>query len=108
MVSFSALLVAVTAAVGALAAPANSTEGFGIRSGTPSSSGTHDGYFYSWWTDGAADATYTNLGGGQYSLQWSGNNGNLVGGKGWNPGTNGRYVIASPPMAFLGLIYLSI
>jgi len=52
---------------------------------TPNSEGWHDGYYYSWWSDGLPTATYTNLAGGSYSLSWSGN-GNLVGGKGWNPG----------------------
>lgn len=54
--------------------------------GTPSSEGWNNGFYYSWWTDGQAQATYTNGPAGQYSLQWSGN-GNLVGGKGWNPGS---------------------
>lgn len=94
MVSFSALVLTAVTAAGALAVPTNATEGLGLlqaRGGTPSSTGTNNGYYYSWWTDGAAQATYTNYGGGQYNLQWSGNNGNLVGGKGWNPGSNGRY-----------------
>jgi len=93
MVCFSSFLVAVAAIVGVCAAPAtNVTEDFGLlaRSGTPSATGTNNGYYYSWWTDGAAQATYTNGGGGQYTLTWSGNNGNLVGGKGWNPGTSSR------------------
>jgi endo-1,4-beta-xylanase len=98
MVSFSHLLLAAAAAVGAVAAPSNVTEradeqGLGLlqaRAGTPSATGTNNGYYYSWWTDGQATAYYTNGGGGQYSIQWSGNRGNLVGGKGWNPGTNGR------------------
>ena len=88
MVSFKSLVVAAAAVSGALAMPTNATEGFGIlegRAGTPSSTGNSGGYYYSWWTDGAGTATYTNGGGGQYSLNWSGN-GNLVGGKGWNPG----------------------
>ncbi|KAJ3203338.1 hypothetical protein HDU82_006667 [Entophlyctis luteolus] len=68
------------------ATPVNST--LIRRSGTPSSTGFNNGYYYSFWTDGAAQATYTNLAGGEYSLVWSGNNGNLVGGKGWNPGGN--------------------
>lgn len=94
MVSFSSLLLAATAAVGALAVPTNSTEGFGLlaRGGTPSSTGTSNGYYYSWWTDGAGQATYTNGGNGQYTLSWSGGNGNLVGGKGWNPGSSSRYL----------------
>lgn len=91
--SLSSFVVAATAIVGAIAVPTNVTEGFSIleaRGGTPSSAGTHSGYYYSWWTDGAGQATYNNLNGGQYQLSWSGNNGNLVGGKGWNPGVNGR------------------
>lgn len=95
MVSFTRIILFAVAAVTAgVALPTNATEseGFGVlsRSGTPSSTGYSNGYYYSWWTDGAAQATYTNGGGGQYSLSWSGNNGNLVGGKGWNPGSYGR------------------
>lgn len=81
---FSSFVVAAASIAGALATPLNTTEGFGellARGGTPSSTGTSNGYYYSWWTDGAAQATYTNGGGGQYTLSWSGNNGNLVGGK---------------------------
>ncbi|TFK22105.1 xylanase A, partial [Coprinopsis marcescibilis] len=37
-------------------------------------------------------ATITNLEGGTYSLAWSGNNGTLFGGKGWNPGVSERVV----------------
>ena len=85
---FASLVVAATAIAGVLGAPAvNTTETslMGRMPGTPSSEGWHSNYFYSWWTDGAGTATYTNLNNGQYQLQWSGN-GNLVGGKGWNPG----------------------
>lgn len=56
------------------------------RSGTPNSVGTNNGFYYSWWSDGGANAQYTNGPGGQYSITW-GSGGNLVGGKGWNPGT---------------------
>lgn len=52
---------------------------------TPNEEGTHDGYFFSWWSDGASPVTYTNLEGGSYSVEWQ-SGGNLVGGKGWNPG----------------------
>lgn len=105
MVYLSSLIALAATFVGVLAAPAAEPEAFtnitavddeGItfglveRSGTPSSTGTNNGYYYSWWTDGAAQATYTNNGGGSYSLSWSGNNGNLVGGKGWNPGSSSR------------------
>lgn len=96
MVSFSSLLVASSAIAGALAAPANNT----IRSqlmgrSTPSATGTNNGFYYSWWTDGgAADATYTNGPGGEYKITW-GTGGNLVGGKGWNPGA-ARYFPSLP------------
>lgn len=53
---------------------------------TPSSTGISNGYYYSFWTDGASQVTYTNGEGGSYSVQWSGNAGNWVGGKGWSPG----------------------
>jgi hypothetical protein len=64
------------------------------RAGTPSSAGTHNGCYYSWWTDGGAQATYTNGAGGSYSVSWK-TGGNLVGGKGWNPGA-ARYVFSIP------------
>lgn len=83
MVSFSSLVLATAAVVGVSAMPGN----FTARSGTPSSTGTNNGYYYSFWTDGGADVTYTNKAGGEYSVTWSGN-GNFVGGKGWNPGAN--------------------
>ncbi|TEY50329.1 hypothetical protein BOTCAL_0278g00150 [Botryotinia calthae] len=85
MVSYKAFLITLAAVTRVLAYPANSSFELVDRSGTPSSTGTSGGYYYSFWTDGGADVTYTNGAGGKYKLQWSGN-GNLVGGKGWNPG----------------------
>nr|CDS82506.1 glycoside hydrolase family 11 enzyme [uncultured eukaryote] len=76
-----ALILAIFAVSAVSCLPFNET----ITALTPNSEGWHDGYYYSWWSDGQPTATYTNLAGGQYSLTWSGN-GNLVGGKGWNPG----------------------
>lgn len=91
MVSFSSLITAATAVAGALAAPAEvakrSPGELAERAGTPSSTGTHDGFYYSWWTDGGSDVTYTNGPGGQYTVRWS-SGGNFVGGKGWNPGSD--------------------
>ncbi|KAK2763768.1 hypothetical protein FQN54_009385 [Arachnomyces sp. PD_36] len=82
MVSFSSIFVGFSAIAGIFAQPA---EPLPRRDGTPPSSGMNNGFYYNWWTDGAADVTYTNGPGGQYSVEWSGD-GNFVGGKGWNPG----------------------
>ncbi|RXW16822.1 hypothetical protein EST38_g9041 [Candolleomyces aberdarensis] len=89
MVVFNFLLsVAVFSVLGAPAIP-NVGSSWTTRAGTPSSEGTHDGFFYSWWTDGGATATYTNEPKGQFSISW-GSGGNLLGGKGWNPGSHTR------------------
>ncbi|KAH6903122.1 xylanase [Coprinopsis sp. MPI-PUGE-AT-0042] len=109
---FSSLVVAAAAAIGALATPVvNSTEHgltlLSARAGTPSSEGNHGGYFYSWWTDNQGTAYYTNQNGGAYNLQWSGN-GNLVGGKGWNPGTWGRVINYSGTYQPNGNSYLAV
>ncbi|KAJ4302467.1 hypothetical protein N0V88_002612 [Collariella sp. IMI 366227] len=88
MVNFSSLFFAASAAVLAIAAPGE-MPGMSINKRqtlTSSATGTHNGYYYSFWTDGSPNVRYTNEAGGQYSVSWSGN-GNWVGGKGWNPGT---------------------
>lgn len=85
MVSFTSIITAAVAATGALAAPATDVS-LVARQNTPNGEGTHNGCFWSWWSDGGARATYTNGAGGSYSVSW-GSGGNLVGGKGWNPGT---------------------
>ncbi|KAF9876395.1 glycosyl hydrolase family 11 [Colletotrichum karsti] len=86
MRSFASLFTATLAAVGALAAPATAPGTDLIKRATPSSQGTSNGYFYSFWTDGASDVTYTNGAAGAYSVTWK-SGGNLVGGKGWKTGT---------------------
>ncbi|KAL6704623.1 Endo-1,4-beta-xylanase 4 [Coniothyrium glycines] len=75
--------------------------------GTPSSTGTSNGFYYSWWTDGGAQATYTNGPAGQYSITW-GSGGNLVGGKGWNPGTASRTINYQATYNPTGNSYLSV
>jgi len=116
MVAIKSLLLALTAVTSVFAAPFdflherdadNSTliEKIEKRS-TPSAEGTHNGYFYSWWTDGGGDATYTNLEGSRYTVTWR-NTGNFVGGKGWNPGT-GRTINYGGSFSPQGNGYLAI
>lgn len=102
MVSFKSILLAITAAAGVLAAPfdflsgrddGNATVALERRQNTANSEGTHNGYFYSWWSDGGGSAVYTIGEGSKYSVTWR-NTGNFVGGKGRNHG-NGRYETTS-------------
>ena len=57
MLFFSSLLTFVFASVGTYATP---SVGLAQRAGTPSATGIHDGFFYSWWTDNSSQATYAN------------------------------------------------
>jgi endo-1,4-beta-xylanase len=87
MVAFSSLLLAVSTAAGALAAPgAHIPNGPLDKRISTSETGTNNGYYYSFWTDGGGSISYTNGAAGQYNVTWSGN-GNWVAGKGWNPGS---------------------
>nr|AAG44994.1 endo-1,4-B-xylanase B [Phanerodontia chrysosporium] len=88
MVSFNSLLVAVSAATCALAFPFEFHNGTHVfpRQSTPAGTGTNNGYFYSFWTDGGGSVTYNNGPAGEYSVTWS-NADNFVAGKGWNPGS---------------------
>ncbi|KAH8899939.1 Xyn11A, glycoside hydrolase family 11 protein [Thozetella sp. PMI_491] len=83
MVSFSTLFTALTAVIGVTAAPAHEL----VPRITSSETGTNNGFYYSFWTDGSGGVTYTNGAAGQYSVTWTGNKGNFVGGKGWATGS---------------------
>jgi len=81
MVSFTSLLTAAVTAACVVASPLELLKQRGIQPGQ----GTHNGYFYSFWTDGRGSVDYNNGPAGSYRVSWNNVN-NWVGGKGWNPG----------------------
>ncbi|KAI0452445.1 xylanase [Xylaria acuta] len=76
----STLLLALTAAAGAIASPLD------LVTRTSPGTGTHNGFFYSFWTDGQGSVNYNNGAAGSYDVTWN-NVGNFVAGKGWKPGS---------------------
>ena len=82
------LLGAACAAVLAVAGTVTATNAYAEadRTITSNSTGTHNGYFYSYWKD-SGNVTMTLGAGGNYSVQWNSINNSVVG-KGWNPGSS--------------------
>jgi endo-1,4-beta-xylanase len=87
MISLSLLFLALTSVASVFASIEvydNSTE-VPRKRAIPNGTGTNNGYFYSIYSDSSVTGTYTNGAGGEYSLTWGGS-GDVVVGKGWNPG----------------------
>ncbi|RYP73970.1 hypothetical protein DL771_003281 [Monosporascus sp. 5C6A] len=93
----STLLVALSAVAGVFASPLEliqRADEHAEKRGIPAGTGTHDGFFYSYWTDNQGYVDYNNGPRGSYSVTWQ-NVGNFVGGKGWKPGNGNRNVTYS-------------
>ncbi|KAL2868992.1 glycoside hydrolase family 11 protein [Aspergillus lucknowensis] len=107
---FSRILAASAAViVPALALPSTNSEGMlevYKRQITQSETGENGGYYYSFWTDGGGQVTYTNGDAGSYSVEWNGA-GNFVAGKGWQPGS-GQTVTYSGEWNPSGNSYVSV
>ncbi|OAA68282.1 endo-1,4-xylanase [Niveomyces insectorum RCEF 264] len=98
LVALSSVVAAAAAAV--LPAP-------GAAAGIAGTNADAESFYSSFWNDGTAKVTYKNGPNGQYSVDWSGNKGNFVAGKGWNPG-GPRVVDYSGTFVPHGNAYLSI
>ncbi|MBK8479122.1 MAG: glycoside hydrolase family 11 protein [Opitutaceae bacterium] len=68
-----------------------SATGLQAQTITTNRTGTHNGFYYSYWKD-TGSATMTLGSGGNYSVSWNLGSGNFVGGKGWSTGSSSRTI----------------
>jgi peptidoglycan/xylan/chitin deacetylase (PgdA/CDA1 family) len=75
---------------------------------TNNATGTHNGFYYTFWKD-SGDASMGLQAGGRYTSQWTNGTNNWVGGKGWNPGGpkvvnySGSYNVDNSQNSYLAL-----
>lgn len=75
---------------------------------TNNATGTHNGFYYTFWKD-SGDASMGLQAGGRYTSQWSNGTNNWVGGKGWNSGGpkvvnySGSYNVDNSQNSYLAL-----
>lgn len=90
MVWFNTILLGIAAAVGVLAIPVKAQEFHDLmrrQTLTSSSTGTNNGYYYSFYDAYSPSPSFTLGSGGSYNITWSSGSGDFVAGKGWNPGS---------------------
>jgi len=81
-----ALSVAALAVAGTVVASSIPAYAEGDRTVSSNTTGTHNGYYFSFWKD-SGNASMTLRENGRYSSSWSNGTNNWVGGKGWATGT---------------------
>lgn len=75
---------------------------------TSNSTGTNNGFYYSFWKD-SGDASFGLQAGGRYTSSWTTSTNNWVGGKGWKPGGpkvvnySGSFNVTSSDNSYLAL-----